>query len=104
VSPELIGRLTLFIAVPLNVVVTLMLLHQSRLHPKLRVLRERFIAAAAVLFTLVVFGLIFVNNDQAAPPLNEDATKIITRLAMLVVGVVPAAYWLWLYRAGGRKR
>lgn len=100
----LLALLTLFVGVPLNAVVTVMLLRESRRLPHLRVLRERFIAAAAVLLTTIVFGLIFVNNDQSLPPLDLVATKVITRVAMLVVGIVPAAYWLWLYLYRGKKR
>lgn len=97
---RVLALVTLFVAVPLNVVVTAMLLSQSRRFPRLRVLRERAVTAAAVLLTTIVFGLIFVNNDQAIPRLSLYATKSITRISMLVVGVVPATYWLWLWRHG----
>jgi len=88
----------LVIGIPLNVIVTVRLWRLSRANPELRVLRERAIVATAVLVVVVVFSAIFLNNDLVPPPLAFDQTKFLTRLAMLVVSVVPASYWLMLYR------
>lgn len=96
-NPNLIGLLTLVIGVPLNLAVVLLLLMKSRQRPDLQVLRERFVVALATLGLVTIFGLIFVNNDTIPPWFDLAATKLITRLTMLVVGVVPAVYWLVLY-------
>jgi hypothetical protein len=63
-----------------------------------RVLRERGITATVVLLVVVVFGLIFTNNDLIPPPFNSESTKIVTRFAILSLAIIPAAYWLILYR------
>lgn len=95
--PVFLGLLTLVVGVPLNLVVTVLLWRRSVNAPDIKVLRERLVASCAVLLVVTVFGLIFVNNDQAIPPLDTDTTRLITRAAMLVVGLVPATYWLALY-------
>lgn len=95
---ELLGRLVLLIGVPLNLYVTAKLLVLARSQPTFRVLRERAIVAVCVLLVVVVFGLIFLNNDTIPPFFGTDTTKIITRIAVLIVATVPALYWLRLYR------
>lgn len=96
-SAELLGLLTLVIGVPLNLLVVILLLTKTRQRPDLLVLRERFVTALLVLLLVAVFGLIFVNNDTIPPWFDTGATKIITRVTMLIVAVVPATFWLWLY-------
>jgi len=96
--PTVLALLTLCVGVPLNLYVTVRLWRLSRAAPHLRVLRERAIAATAVLIVVVIFGLIFANNDLVPPLLAFDSTKFLTRFAMLAVAVLPASYWLWLYR------
>lgn len=96
--PTVLALLVLGIGVPLNLYVTLKLLRLSRASPELKVLRERAVVAVAVLLLIVVFGLIFLNNDLVPPPLSFGDTKLLTRMAMLIVAVGPASYWLWLYR------
>lgn len=96
---SLLALIVLIIGVPLNLLVTGMLWQRHKVSPTNRVLRERFITAAVVLVLVVVFGLIFVNNDRLPPPLDTDVTKLITRLAFLGLAVIPAGYWLILYRA-----
>jgi hypothetical protein len=97
-NPMLLGWLVLVIGVPLNLFVVGMLLRKSRARPDLRVLRERFITAVVILALVLVYGLIFVNNDTIPPPFDLATTKLITRLAMLGLAIVPASIWLWLYR------
>ena len=96
--PNIMAAVVLVVGVPLNAYVTFRLWQLSRRSPELRVLRERALVALAVLLLVVVFGLIFVNNDLDAPVLTFDATKTFTRLAMAIVAIGPACYWLWLYR------
>lgn len=95
--PHVLALVTLWVGVPLNMIVTIMLWRRSRAYPEIRVLRERFIVAVAVLVLVLVFGLIFLNNDRLPPLLTTDATKLITRAAVLIVAIVPACYWLILY-------
>lgn len=94
--------LVLAIGVPLNVIVVTLLWQKSNAAPHLQVLRERFIVAGAVLVLVIVFGLIFLNNDRLPPFLTTDVTRLITRSVVLAIAVVPATYWLLLYR-GDRK-
>lgn len=96
-SPELIAVLVLVIGVPLNLLVTVLLWRAYRANPGVRVLRERLVVEVAVLLLVLVFGLIFINNDRLYPPFDTDATKLITRLTMLAIAVIPACYWLILY-------
>lgn len=96
--PQLLGVLVLVVGVPLNLIVAVLLWRAVRARPSLRVLRERLVAEVAVLLTVIVFGLIFLNNDTTAPPLPVDLTKLITRSVMLFVAIVPALYWLRLFR------
>ncbi len=97
-NSQLTAILVLVIGVPLNVVVTTMLGWKLHKAPHLRVLRERFVVALAVLFVVALFGLIFLNNDTLPPPLDTEATKFVTRAFMLGLATIPALYWLWLYR------
>lgn len=97
-APAVLAWLVILVGIPLNVGVAVLLLRKYRKAPHLRVLRERFVAELAVLLVVVVFGLIFANNDTLPPPLDTDATKLITRAAVLIIAIVPATYWLLLYR------
>lgn len=99
-----LGLVTLVIGVPLNVVASLLLLRKFRQARHLRVLRERVIVAVITTLMVLVFGLIFVNNDQEVPPLADAATKLITRIVMGVMAIVPALSWILMYRRFGSKR
>jgi hypothetical protein len=96
--PSLLAVLVVVVGVPLNLYVTRKLWGLSRSKPEVRVLRERALVSAVVLLIVAVFGLIFLNNDTVPPILGLDVTKIVTRLAIVVLAFVPAAYWLILYR------
>jgi hypothetical protein len=92
---------TLAIAVPLNWAVTWRLWRLSRSAPDVGVLRERAIVALAVSVLVTVFALIFLNNDLVPPLFGFEQTKYLTRGVMLAAGIIPALYWLRLYRNGG---
>jgi len=94
---NLLAIAVLFIGAPLNWYVTWRLWQLHRVNPEIRVLRERGIVATVVSLTVTLFGLIFLNNDALPPPFSIEVTKILTRFAMLMIAVVPAVYWLWLY-------
>ena len=98
-----LGWMTLLLGVSLNMAVTVLLFRKWRQAPYLRVLRERFIVSLVLTVVLIQFGVIFVNNDQALPWLGLDATKLITRSAMLMLAVIPAVGWLLIYRKSNRK-
>ena len=93
-----LGVLILVVGVPLNIYVFLKLRELSTNAPGVRVLRERAHLAFVILLVVLVFGLIFVNNDLIQPVVTGEATKLITRLAVMVLAVVPACYWWWTYR------
>lgn len=96
--PTFIAVIVLVVGVPLNFYVAVRLWRLHRARPGLRVVRERWIVSTVVLVIVVVFGLIFLNNDQIPPFLTTDVTKIITRLAILILSILPASYWLFIYR------
>lgn len=91
------GLLVLLVGVPLNTLVVVLLWRRSHANPGIRVLGERLVVAAFVLLVVTVFGLIFVNNDTVPPPLDISVTRLVTRTSMLLIAIVPAAYWLWLW-------
>jgi uncharacterized membrane protein len=97
-APTIVALFAVVVGIPLNVYVTAKLWTLSRQAPRVRVLRERAIVASFVLLVVTVFGLIFLNNDLVPPLLSFDTTKFVTRLTMLALAIVPACYWLWLYR------
>ena len=102
-TTNLLGLVVLLVGTPLNVIVTVMLWRRSMAHPQLRVLRERAVTASLVLLAVIVFGLIFVNNDTVPPPLPAEVTKWVTRSVLLALAIVPALYWLLLYRSASRE-
>lgn len=93
-----LALLTIVVGVPLNLYVAVKLWRLSRQSPDLMVLRERTVVAVAVLFIVIVFSLIFINNDMTPPPILFESTKVLTRGAMLIVAIIPASYWIRLYR------
>jgi hypothetical protein len=99
-----LGLVILAVGVPLNVAATLLLLRESRRFPHLRVVKERGIASTISTVVVLFFGLIFVNNDQEIPPFDVDTTKLVTRIVMLGLAVIPAATWIYVYRTLGRSR
>ena len=98
--PVVMAGVVLFVALPLNWYVTYVLWRLHQAQPGLRVLRERGIVSTCLSLLITVFALIFLNNDLVPPPIEFEATKLITRGALIVGGMVPPLYWLWLYRHG----
>lgn len=99
--PSILALLVLVVGVPLNVYVTVHLWRLSLATPRIKVLRERAIVSTFVLAIVLLFGLVFVNNDLPDPMLPFDETKLFARLAILTLATVPACYWLSIY--GGRS-
>jgi amino acid transporter len=98
--PNLLAWVVL-VAVPLNLVSVLILVLGTRQNPKNRVLRHDAITAVVVLLQVIVFGLIFVNNDTVPPPLPTEWTKLITRLTLAVLAYVPALLFIGWYLFNG---
>jgi len=96
--PTLLAFVVLFVGVPLNLYVVHRLWQLVRAEPDNAVLRDRVIVALAVLLLIVVFGLIFLNNDLDAPVVSFADTKLGTRTVAVILAIVPASYWLWIYR------
>lgn len=96
--PTVIAYLVALVALPLNWFVVVRLWRLSLFTPRIRVLRYQAILATALAVIVTIFAIVFLNNDLATPVLPGDVTKLVTRSAVLVWSVVPAGYWLWLYR------
>jgi hypothetical protein len=92
---------TLAIAVPLNWFVAIRLALLAHEAPDVRLLRERALAAVFMAVVVTVFSLIFLNNDLVPPLFAFEQTKYLTRSITLAAGIIPALYWLRLYRNGG---
>lgn len=97
-NPKVIADLTLFVGVPLCVLTTFLLLRAYQADRSSRVMRRDLAEAFAVTVTVFVFALIFRNNDTLPfPPLDTDATKIVTRLFMMGLAFVASLTFLWLW-------
>lgn len=98
---SLLAILVVAVAAPLSWTVAVMLWRLSRATPQLRmnrVMRAQAWSAFGLAIIVTVFAFVFVNNEQAVPPLDPDQTRILTRGVLLLVSVVSSAYWLNLYR------
>lgn len=94
----LLSLAVFYVAMPLNWYVVWKLRRRSKQRPRLTVLRERWIAALAVALMVTVYSLIFINNDLPTPVLSFAVTKLFTRASLLLAAIIPALYWLKLYR------
>lgn len=99
--PDILAWLVVLVAFPLNLAATFVLIRLTRANPDARVLRERAYVAIALLLIVGIFAFVFLNNGMEFPVLDNDATRLVTRSAVLGLAL-PAAYWLWLYRNGRR--
>lgn len=93
---EFLGVLPLVIGVPLNLVVTVLLLRSALERPRLWMLFERFVSAVFVLVLTVSFAIVFRSNDLDVPFLDPEVARIWTRAAVDAVSIVPALFLLWL--------
>jgi len=96
--PTILALFVLFVVLPLNWYVTWRLWRLHKANPTIRVLRERGIVSTVLALLISLFVLIFLNNDLVPPPLAFEDTKLLTRGAMVLAGLIPAIYWLYLYR------
>lgn len=96
--PAVLAYAVVLFALPVNWYVAYRLWRLSRSSPELRVLADRAIAAFFLAVIVSVFAVVFINNDIIPPPMDVYTTRILTRGAILSL-VVPALYWLYLYRS-----
>jgi hypothetical protein len=82
------------VAVPLNFYVMVVLWRLSRKAPWALVLRVQAVSWTSLTLIVAVFAAVFLNNELEMPPLDNEATKIVTRGALLVLSIIPAVYWL----------
>jgi hypothetical protein len=97
-GPNLLALMTIVVGIPLNLYVTVKLWRLSRTAPWSRVLRDRAVAATAVLALVIVFGFVFFNNDMQVPLFDRGTSMWISRTAVLALAIGPALYWLRLFR------
>lgn len=97
--PVALAWAVVLVAMPLNWYVTVKLVRLSAANRDTRVLRERAYVAFFLSLVVSVFAFVFLNNGMEIPVLNNVATQLVTRVAVLALAV-PAAYWLFLYRNG----
>ena len=92
--------LVVIVAAPLAWIVAFMLWELSRADRLRtnRVIRAQAWAAVGLAVIVTVFAVVFVNNEQAIPPLDPDQTRILTRGVLLLVSVASSVYWIRLYR------
>ena len=82
---------------PLNWYVAWRLWRLSQGARDILALQERALVALALALIVLVFALIFVNNGLEMPLMDVEATRIVTRAAIVAL-CLPALYWLWIYR------
>jgi ABC-type sulfate transport system permease subunit len=99
--PDILTLLVVLVAAPLNWYVTYLLWRISRADPDGDALRIGAVLSTCVALIVTVFALIFLNNGLVNPVLTSQDTMIVTRAALLVLSVVPAAIWLRWYRGNG---
>lgn len=99
--PVLLAWGVILIALPLNLLSTIVLVRLTIKHRDSKVLRERAYVAFALLLIVSIFAAVFLNNGMEFPVLNNEATQLVTRSAVLALAL-PALYWLYLYRNGRR--
>jgi len=96
--PGLLTILVVFVAMPLNWYVTLLLWRLHRAEPDVSAIQVSGILSTCVAAIVTVFALIFINNTLDNIVLDSYSTQVVTRGALLVLSIVPALYWLRWYR------
>lgn len=95
---QILGALAAVIGIPLNAYVAWRMWQLYRVKPYLLVLRERWLTAASVTLLVIVFSALFLNSEILPPPLATPEARVIARVVLLLFAVVPALYWLTIYR------
>ena len=80
--------------------VTVILVRASRRFPGIKALRERAILSVVISIALTVYFALVWNSEFGWTLVDRDTGMVFARLAVVIVGLVPA-YWLWLYFRGG---
>lgn len=102
-NPTVVADLVLLIGVPLCVLAVFLMWRAYRSDPTSTVLRRDLQVEFVVLLVGFVFGLIFRNNDTFPPPLDTDATKIITRYVIFGMLLISSLTFLWLHRSRNNR-
>ena len=85
-------------------VVAILLLRASRHFPDIRSLRERAVAAAVIAGFGTLYLLAALSVDIGGW-WDQDTSRVIARISVLMIELIPGLYWLWLYSKGfGGKR
>ena len=95
---DILGVVNLVVTAPVVIFVAWELRLAARERPYLKVLRERSFVQVVLAGIVVVFALVFTNNDAPIPPFDTQTTRVITR-TMILLAIVPSLYWLRLYRS-----
>ena len=70
-------------------------------HTSIRALRERALVAVGITILSNGFLLVILNNEMKNIFWSDDTSKVIARLLVCVIGLIPQMYWLFLYVTGG---
>lgn len=64
------------------------------------VLRERASVSLLLAIAITAYLGIGINVELGLPWFDLDAVRVLNRLVLVVIGIIPAR-WLWLYWRGG---
>lgn len=95
--PSVLAGLVIFVAVPLIWFEALVMWRRTVARPDLFALRiaaEHQLVASEV---ALIFALVFLNNGMEVPILDLQATRVVTRLSILTLGL-PGLHFLWVRR------
>jgi hypothetical protein len=85
-------------------VVAILLIRAARHFPDIRSLRERAVTAAVIAFGGTMY-LLAALSVEVGGWWDQDTSRVIARISVLMIELIPGLYWLWLYSKGfGGKR
>jgi hypothetical protein len=79
--------------------VAVLLLRASRRFPDIASLRERAVAAAVIAFFGTLYLAAAISVDIGGW-WDQDTSRVVARIAVLAIELIPGLYWLWLYGSG----
>lgn len=84
-------------------IVALLLLRSARRYPDIRSLRERAVAAAVI----AAFGTFYLTAAVSVDlqiGWDQDTARVVARISLLAIELIPGCYWLVLYITGFRGK
>jgi hypothetical protein len=93
--------LLLIVAAVLDWPVAIILVRTSRHAPSVRALRERALVAVGITILTNAFLLTVLNTEIGNVFWSQDTGRIVVRLLIGGIGLVPQLYWLLLFVTGG---